>query len=264
MTVLSVSIVFTVVEPVFLIRQSAKCANRAVLCRPVIVRPPHFPPKRPGHALGATLGRHEERQHPRPAGRHRFTRVQEARSVWRFGDRMEGADRAGHLQLDLVLLVDPARVLPLIQLWDNAAPDLLGVGPDVLFDNGDAAVLGDGDNDRGVVRARRGRLRRLEPLAVVQELQGAAVDKVVAELKDVAGLNGIEHDPIAPVVVGVLRERAIVPGRFAAQVPEQFIHQAEAIDAVLAGHRLAAHHLLGGGLEFGVQIFVTHNRISCA
>src|SRR5690348_3663901 len=115
MTVLSVSIVFTVVEPVFLIRQSAKCANRAVLCRPVIVRPPHFPPKRPGHALGATLGRHEERQHPRPAGRHRFTRVQEARFLWRFGDRMEGADRAGHLQLDLVLLVDPARVLPLIQ-----------------------------------------------------------------------------------------------------------------------------------------------------
>jgi len=41
--------------------------------------------------------------------------------------------------------------LPLIQLRDNAGPDLLGVGPDVLFDDGDA-VLGDGENDRGMVR----------------------------------------------------------------------------------------------------------------
>src|SRR5438445_13068293 len=61
MTVLSVSIVFTVVEPVFLIRQSAKRANRAVLCRPVILRPSHFPPERSGHSLGAPLGRHHAR-----------------------------------------------------------------------------------------------------------------------------------------------------------------------------------------------------------
>src|SRR5947209_2227866 len=106
-------------------------------------------PERPGRALGTPLGRDEVCQRPRPAVMPRFTRVQEAGVLWRLGDRVEGADRAGHLQLDLVLFVDPARVLPLIQLWNDAACDLLGVWPDVLFDDGDA-VLGDGDNDRGV------------------------------------------------------------------------------------------------------------------
>ena len=56
---------------------------------------------------------------------------------------------------------------------------------------------------------------------------------------------------------------AIGGGR-GAQIPEQLVHQGEAIEAVLAGPRLATDHLFGGGLELGSEVFVTHVRISCA
>ena len=62
---------------------------------------------------------------------------------------------------------------------------------------------------------------------------------VLTELQDVSGLDGLEQDSVAPVVVGGGRYRDVaIRGRLGAKAPEPLIHQGEAIEAELAGQRL--------------------------
>jgi hypothetical protein len=94
---------------------------------------------------------------------------------------------------------------------------------DVLLDDRDAAALVDLHDNGGVVRAGQRPLVRPDQFAVLEGLD-LDVHDVLFELDDVPGLQRIEQDSIAPVVIRRGRHPHVaIRSRRGSQAPKQLV-----------------------------------------